>query len=187
MSREPLDKAVRFAVLKRDNFTCRYCGRSAPDVVLEVDHIISRAQGGSDDPSNLITSCLDCNAGKSAEGLDEEMQPLPPETAEEVEARTARVAAFHRAGRERDKVAKQHEEEIVAELAPVIGGPELLPMLEPKNIRSLAHLEKLLDLETLREVARYTEAKDLKDDGTWQRWLYFCRICWIKVKEKEAS
>lgn len=56
---------TRFEVFKRDEFTCQYCGRRSPDVVLEVDHIMPVAIGGTDDPMNLQTSCWDCNRGKS--------------------------------------------------------------------------------------------------------------------------
>jgi 5-methylcytosine-specific restriction endonuclease McrA len=35
-------------------------------VVLEVDHVVPRAEGGSDDTMNLVTSCFDCNRGKGA-------------------------------------------------------------------------------------------------------------------------
>lgn len=63
--RKPLSKSVRFEVFKRDSFKCQYCGRSAPNVILEVDHIVPVAEGGGDDMINLITSCRDCNRGKS--------------------------------------------------------------------------------------------------------------------------
>lgn len=63
--RKALPKKIRFEVLKRDKFTCQYCGKSAPDVVLEVDHIKPVSKGGNSDIMNLITSCLDCNRGKS--------------------------------------------------------------------------------------------------------------------------
>jgi len=58
-------KTLRFEVFKRDNFTCQYCGRSAPDVILEADHIHPDSKGGKTDLLNLITSCFDCNRGKS--------------------------------------------------------------------------------------------------------------------------
>lgn len=38
-----LSRRVRFAVLKRDDFRCQYCGAVAPSVILEVDHILARA------------------------------------------------------------------------------------------------------------------------------------------------
>ena len=56
---------LRWQALARDNFTCQYCGRRAGDVVLEVDHRISLANGGAWDLDNLVTSCRDCNRGKS--------------------------------------------------------------------------------------------------------------------------
>ena len=69
--RKSLTKKTRFEVFKRDSFTCQYCGKSAPDVVLHCDHIDPVAKGGADDLMNLITSCVDCNAGKSDRTLDD--------------------------------------------------------------------------------------------------------------------
>lgn len=62
--RKPISKKMRFEVFKRDNFTCQYCGRHAPDVILECDHIKPVADGGKNTMLNLITSCRDCNRGK---------------------------------------------------------------------------------------------------------------------------
>lgn len=75
-----LSVRTRFEVFKRDRFTCSYCGKTPPDVLLECDHIIPRAAGGSDDITNLTTACKECNAGKSA-GLLEEGTALEAERA----------------------------------------------------------------------------------------------------------
>lgn len=64
--RQALSKKLRFEVFKRDRFTCQYCGESAPEVVLNCDHIHPVAEGGLTDILNLITSCKACNAGKGA-------------------------------------------------------------------------------------------------------------------------
>lgn len=63
--RRPMAAETRFAVLKRDGYRCRYCGRGADSVELHVDHIVPVASGGSDDQSNLAAACIDCNLGKS--------------------------------------------------------------------------------------------------------------------------
>jgi len=63
--RKNIGKKLRFEVFKRDKFTCQYCGRMAPDVILQVDHINPVSKGGTNDILNLVTSCLDCNSGKS--------------------------------------------------------------------------------------------------------------------------
>ena len=64
MVKTSLPQKLRFEVFKRDKHTCQYCGRSPPAVILEVDHIIPISSGGTDELSNLITSCFDCNRGK---------------------------------------------------------------------------------------------------------------------------
>lgn len=65
-----VSKRLRHEVMRRDNHTCRYCGASAPDVRLTIDHVVPTTLGGSDDPSNLVTACADCNAGKSSIAQD---------------------------------------------------------------------------------------------------------------------
>jgi hypothetical protein len=72
MARTTIGKGTRFEVFKRDKFTCQYCGRSAPDVVLHVDHIQPVAKDGDNDILNLITACRDCNAGKSDKTLSDD-------------------------------------------------------------------------------------------------------------------
>jgi 5-methylcytosine-specific restriction endonuclease McrA len=56
---------LRFMILRRDKFTCQYCGNMVKDgVKLHVDHIIPKSKGGSNKEDNLITSCNICNLGK---------------------------------------------------------------------------------------------------------------------------
>lgn len=69
-NRTGLSKKRRFAVFARDDFTCRYCGENSGSVKLHVDHIIPVSAGGTNDESNLITSCQPCNAGKGATRLE---------------------------------------------------------------------------------------------------------------------
>lgn len=59
--------SVRFFVLHRDGFKCRYCGRGAKDnIVLHVDHYHPKIAGGTNHPDNLVTACAECNLGKGA-------------------------------------------------------------------------------------------------------------------------
>ena len=69
--RKAITKKLRFEVFKRDAFTCQYCGRKAPDVLLHVDHIDPVALAGTNDILNLITACFDCNSGKSDRRLSD--------------------------------------------------------------------------------------------------------------------
>ncbi|MCX4605430.1 HNH endonuclease [Streptomyces anulatus] len=65
-----VSKRLRYEILRRDSHTCRYCGASAPDVPLRVDHVTPVALGGGDTPDNLVTACQDCNSGKSSSTVD---------------------------------------------------------------------------------------------------------------------
>lgn len=61
--------ALRYFILKRDNFRCVLDGRSPATeygVVLHVDHIVPWAKSGPTVASNLRTLCSDCNLGKGA-------------------------------------------------------------------------------------------------------------------------
>jgi hypothetical protein len=67
--RKAIGKSLRFEVFGRDGFTCQYCGRTPPDVLLNIDHIIPVSEGGTNDRENLRTSCAECNAGKTNKQL----------------------------------------------------------------------------------------------------------------------
>ena len=57
--------SMRYELLKEANGKCLLCGISAKERPLDVDHIVPRSKGGSDDKSNLQVLCSKCNRGKS--------------------------------------------------------------------------------------------------------------------------
>lgn len=72
--RKQISPKIRFEVLKRDSFTCQYCGKKAPDVVLEIDHIKPVAKGGANEIMNYVTSCKCCNIGKGAREIGDQSE-----------------------------------------------------------------------------------------------------------------
>jgi hypothetical protein len=68
--RGSISDGKRFRVLKRCGFKCVYCGRSAGEVTLHIDHARSVADGGTDDERNLVAACQGCNGGKSSMSVD---------------------------------------------------------------------------------------------------------------------
>ncbi len=54
-------KKQRLLVLRRDCYTCHYCGNPGAN---EVDHVIPRVSGGGDELSNLVSCCRLCNLKK---------------------------------------------------------------------------------------------------------------------------
>jgi len=63
-----LSRGLRWKILERDNFKCQVCGNGKDQgALLQVDHIVAKVFGGSDDEKNLRTLCIDCNVGKKLE------------------------------------------------------------------------------------------------------------------------
>ena len=59
--RKHIPKAVRDAVMERDNYTCVYCGSTNNP---ELDHNEAHANNGSDKIDNLQVLCRSCNRRK---------------------------------------------------------------------------------------------------------------------------
>ena len=55
-------RANRNRIYKRDNYECVYCGSSRN---LTLDHVIPKSRGGSNNWTNLVTSCQKCNLKKA--------------------------------------------------------------------------------------------------------------------------
>src|SRR6516225_3382816 len=53
-----LSGSLRYEVLKRAGFRCELCGISADERAIEVDHILPRKHGGTDERTNLQALCF---------------------------------------------------------------------------------------------------------------------------------
>jgi 5-methylcytosine-specific restriction endonuclease McrA len=62
----PYKKAAanRKNILRRDNYTCQYCGIDLCENTATIDHIIPKCRGGGHTWVNLVTACKDCNLHK---------------------------------------------------------------------------------------------------------------------------
>jgi 5-methylcytosine-specific restriction endonuclease McrA len=58
----PRVKLTKREILRRDDYTCQYCGRRATH--LTVDHVVPRHRGGEHDWANLVSACPACNLAK---------------------------------------------------------------------------------------------------------------------------
>ncbi|MDR9418846.1 HNH endonuclease [Gracilimonas sp.] len=71
----PYSKIVlsRRNVMRRDDFTCQYCGKKSD---LTIDHILPKSRGGQDTWENLTTACDKCNVKKGNRTPKEAQMPL---------------------------------------------------------------------------------------------------------------
>lgn len=90
--KETLRQGVKLRVLKRDGYTCLYCGFSSekPRKIF-VDHVIPISRGGDNDEANLVACCWKCNSKKRDRLPEEVGLPTPEISRESVEAFKART------------------------------------------------------------------------------------------------
>lgn len=181
MARKNVSKRVRFEVMRRDGFQCRYCGTKVPDTGqgLTIDHVVPVALGGSDDPSNLVTACRDCNAGKTSTSPDsgtvgqvsadalrwaEAMKVAAAELAADQAATDAKVDAFDQEW-ERWRSA---------------GEPVDRPHDWRRSIEQF--IQTGLPESELARLVEVAMAARVRPSATW---AYFCGCCWKVIREMQ--
>lgn len=179
-------KQLRFEVFKRDCFTCRYCGRKPPEVVLHADHILAWASGGATELENLVTACQDCNAGKSNRPLSALKDPLDLSVegrAERLEQLKAYERQLSKEREYRDLVVERlmvawckraglHEDEEEYTIVPeIVSG--IVTFLK-KNLTAGEILESM-------DIAFDRWGK------SWRTEKYFFGVCWKKIRDKAEA
>lgn len=64
VKRDTITPQLREYILKRDNYTCRYCGSKKEP--FHLDHVYPVSKGGETSVQNLVTACRKCNSEKHA-------------------------------------------------------------------------------------------------------------------------
>jgi len=175
-----VSKRLRYEILRRDGNRCWYC--KATEGPLTIDHVTPVALGGSDDPTNLVAACKDCNAGKSASNPD---APLVAE----VDERAAQFAlALNR---------------VIEERAAKYAGEAKLLRWFSKIWCSWTSTPEDRDADWETSILRFRAAgvsPDFMERAVGSAmgnqkvrsgkvWRYFCGICWNEVKaiQKQAT
>lgn len=61
-NRRSLSREEKEFILKRDNYSCRYCGKTKGP--FEFDHVYPVVRGGESVLENIVTACRRCNRKK---------------------------------------------------------------------------------------------------------------------------
>jgi hypothetical protein len=173
-----VSKRLRFEIFRRDNHTCRYCGRTAPEWPMQVDHVTPVALGGSDEATNLVTACKDCNAGKTS------VPPGAPLVADV----SADALRWSRAMQEVAAIRQTNYAEQQKELEWFTAlwddwhyGFDKKPIPAPEGFHSVldflaAGLTHPEIVELLNVAMRATH---IPPSATWK---YFCGCCWKRIR-----
>lgn len=181
--RKAISKRLRYEILRRDNFTCRYCGATAPDVKLQVDHVLAVTLGGSDDPSNLATSCEDCNGGKASTAPDQSV-------VEGVCASARAMAdAVHLASQER-----REQREVIARQVEAFDAywddwrgtktERAVPRPDDWDLSVERFLTLGLDVDDLARCIRIAMSGPARSAGVWS---YFCGVAWNEIRDLQRA
>jgi len=65
----PVVRLTKREVLRRDEYTCQYCGKCSP--YLTIDHIMPRRLGGNHSWDNLVAACPPCNHRKGGRTIEQ--------------------------------------------------------------------------------------------------------------------
>lgn len=185
-----LSVRTRFEVFKRDQFTCQYCGKHPPDVLLEADHVIPRAAGGSDAIENLTTACADCNRGKADRLLEEGAPTVTRAKVDDLRERVEQASAYAElVGQQQALVEKQVRlvTEVWAQAFKATveersnGSYWVLPYQgEWPNERSVRLFVRRLPLSEIVAAVDLTASRHPESSDYACRFFY--KVCWRRIK-----
>lgn len=169
-----VSKRTRFEVLRRDNYTCRYCRSTESE--LTIDHVTPLALGGTDDPANLVACCKDCNSGKTSTSPDEGTVAQVADDAMRWAAAMAKAAEIDEAKAAVTASIIEWFEDVWATFT-----PSWADLPADFDVSILQFRAIGLPATAVEEAVRITGSK--RDVSQRQMWRYFCGICWNKVRE----
>jgi len=170
-----ITKKIRFEVFKRDYFKCQYCGKTPPDVTLEVDHIKPKSKKVTDDINNLVTACFDCNRGKK----HIELNKLPNTIILNSEILKEKESQYLEYQKLLTKINKRIDSDILRveniynEMFLKYCFTESFKRVSVKNFVSKLGLNDVMDSMSLA-CSKINDPSDALK--------YFCGICWNKIK-----
>jgi hypothetical protein len=180
-----ISKRLRYEIFRRDKHACRYCGAKAPAVTLTIDHVTPKTLGGTDDPSNLVTACADCNSGKTSSSPD---APIVAD----VNADAVRWAAAIKAAQARmlaDVKAREEAREQFAGWWDEWGYGTRYQESFPRPADWERTVDQLtaagLPLRVLRDcISRAMSATKVRPE---EKFRYMCGVAWKKVAELQKA
>lgn len=176
-----VSKTMRFAVLKRDGFKCRYC--KTTDDELTVDHVLPVSLGGTDDPENLVAACEPCNQGKGS-------TPLDSEHVADIDADALRWAAAMRRAQDTKETSSREKNNILGriyqlwmDLSPTYAKDYVLPVDWSETVSYF--LRAGMTEYLLGDATFIAWAREGVPDRS--RFKYFCGVARNMIREMEED
>jgi hypothetical protein len=175
-----VSKKNRFEVFKRDYFTCQYCGKTPPEVVLEIDHINPKSNGGKDDINNYLTACFACNRGKGKRLLTSIPESIKSNL-DKLKEKRLQLKQYHKYLEKIDKQLIEGIEEVDQVFIECTDGYCLTEGFKNTTVRGF--LTKLPTTK-VKEAMQLACARMPRNNNRTLK--YFCGICWNWIKNPET-
>lgn len=178
-------KRTRFEVLRRDEHTCQYCGAKAPDVTLQIDHVVPVSLGGNDKPENLVTACRDCNTGKSSIAPDAPLaQKLSAEASAYALGMVDKMTRFRADVERADELIEQFDEEWGGWT--VLSTGEKIPLPLDYELSLFRWAQMGVPFRVIQmAIAKAMAKTGLR--GEYSEFQYLAGIVWNMVNEREID
>ena len=173
-----VSKSLRFAVLARDGYTCRYCGAKPPDVELHVDHVVPVALGGGDVPENLVAACEPCNSGKAATPPDAQLvADIDADALRWARAINMAAQGLIAAAEQRESFLWYFEDEWTSRM-PTAG------LADDWETTAWGFYSRGMPLVEIDDAIAIASRATVPAHA---RWRYFCGTCWNKLRDLERT
>ena len=177
--RKPISKKTRFEVFKRDGFKCVYCGSTPPNISLELDHYLPVCDGGDNDIDNLVTSCFNCNRGKSSNNIEVPTSTMAQRIAmmKEAEEQFKELNKLKAVKRRRKNKDIQRIEN---SFSSIFDDKKFSDSFRVSISRFLDHFE-------VEELLQFIDIAASRINDPERCTKYFCGICWKTIKERQNA
>lgn len=174
--RKSLSKKLRFEVFKRDKFQCQYCGKTPPSTILEIDHFHPVSKGGGNEIDNLLTSCFDCNRGKS-DGLIKDAPSSIKEKHYVLEEKKLQLDEYYKLIRSIERKTQREINKVGDIYQDWFEEWQLNDKFKQSSVKLF--INKLDPIQV--QDAMHIACSKMNDPKYAVK--YFCGICWSKIRE----
>jgi len=171
-----ISKKLRVEVFKRDGFRCVYCGRTPPEIVLEVIRVEPVSIGEKEDINNLVTSCSDCTKGKDDSSNNNVIPIKINENLKIIKEKEEQIREYRKFIHKVEKRIQKDIDEIEKVFSDTYENTTFTEKFKRNTIRRfLEHLplHEILDAMNIACSRIY--------DNPESTVKYFCGICWNKI------
>jgi hypothetical protein len=139
-------------------------------VKMTIDHVQPKALGGTDEPSNLVAACADCNGGKSSSSA----------TASQVAQVSADAVRWAAAIKQAAEESALHQNTEVYEAVVNAWTSFRRKQIPGDYMETIDQFLKAgLPAEDIVQMARVADSKP----SIYDRWKYFCGCCWTRLTQ----